>query len=67
MIREMGAAAVRVKKTSQTLHRGDSRELDWIPDESVHLVLTSPPYWTLKEYPANHSQLGRVSDYEHFG
>ena len=30
---------------------GDSRQrLGELPDESVHLALTSPPYWTLKEY-----------------
>lgn len=40
--------------------------MDWIPDGSVHLVATSPPYWTLKEYPANKRQLGRIADYEDF-
>ncbi|MGA8267661.1 MAG: hypothetical protein WB787_07855, partial [Candidatus Acidiferrales bacterium] len=65
----MPTAAVRAKKSAQpkvtqTLRCGDARELDWIADESVHLVLTSPPYWTLKEYPANESQLGLVADYE---
>ncbi|MGH9763102.1 MAG: DNA-methyltransferase [Blastocatellia bacterium] len=67
----MPSAAVRAKKSveaklTQTLRRGDARHLDWIPGESVHLVLTSPPYWTLKEYPANESQLGLVADYEQF-
>jgi DNA modification methylase len=67
----MPSAAVRVKSnvpaaTTQTMRCGDARELDWIPDESVHLVLTSPPYWTLKEYPAHKSQLGLVADYERF-
>ncbi len=34
------------------IHRrkGDARSLDWIPSESVHLAVTSPPYWTLKDY-----------------
>jgi len=40
--------------------------MDWIPDESVHLAVTSPPYWTLKEYPSNANQLGLVADYEAF-
>jgi site-specific DNA-methyltransferase (adenine-specific) len=48
------------------LRQGDARELDWIPDESIHLVVTSPPYWTLKEYNAHPGQLGHVSDYETF-
>lgn len=52
-----------------TLHRlvlGDSRAMDSVPDESVHLVVTSPPYWTLKEYPGADGQLGAVADYEEF-
>jgi len=30
------------------------------------LIVTSPPYWTLKDYPANQDQLGAVQDYERF-
>lgn len=53
--------------TSHTLHCGDARDLSWIPDESVHLVITSPPYWTLKKYKENREgQLGDMSDYEEF-
>lgn len=48
------------------LVQGDARELDWLPDESVHLVVTSPPYWTLKEYNDVPGQLGHVRDYEAF-
>jgi DNA modification methylase len=62
----MHTAAVRAKKTTSTLHCGDSRDLDWIADESIHLVVTSPPYWTLKEYPNHKAQLGLVSNYEKF-
>ena len=35
-----------------TVHRlvqGDARDLSFIPDASVHLVVTSPPYWTLNK------------------
>ena len=54
-------------KTTHRLHQGDARDLSWIPDGSVHLVVTSPPYWTLKEYaPGNQSQLGDIADYEAF-
>ncbi len=66
IISEMPATALRIKKTNQILRCGDARELDWIPEESVHLVLTSPPYWTLKEYPKHKGQLGFISDYEQF-
>jgi DNA modification methylase len=34
--------------------------------DSVHLVVTSPPYWTLKEYNRIDGQLGYVADYEKF-
>jgi len=53
----------------RTLHRlvhGDARDLSFIGDDSVHLVVTSPPYWTLKEYEPNSAQLGHVADYEEF-
>ena len=48
------------------LHLGDARELDWIPAASVHLVVTSPPYWTLKKYNDFPGQLGDIRDYEAF-
>lgn len=53
-------------RTTHLLRRGDARSLDWIADESVHLVVTSPPYWTLKEYEHSAGQLGDVEDYEAF-
>jgi DNA modification methylase len=54
-------------RTTHRLHLGDSRDLSWIPDSSVHLIVTSPPYWTLKEYaPGNRSQLGDIVEYEKF-
>jgi site-specific DNA-methyltransferase (adenine-specific) len=54
------------RRTRISIHLGDARELDWLPSNSIHLVLTSPPYWTLREYPDNPSQLGSITDYEHF-
>lgn len=55
------------RQTTHTLRLGDARDLSWIPDGSVHLVVTSPPYWTLKEYaPGNADQMGHFEDYEHF-
>lgn len=54
-------------KTTHRLHLGDARDLFWIPDSSVHLVVTSPPYWNLKEYArGNRSQLGDIAEYENF-
>ena len=56
----------KLEGTKHVLNLGDARELDWIPDASVHLVLTSPPYWTLKKYNDHPDQLGDVADYEVF-
>jgi len=66
MMPDMPAHAAKARKTSQILRCGDSREMAWVRNESVHLVVTSPPYWTLKEYPPNKAQLGFVSEYETF-
>jgi DNA modification methylase len=52
--------------TRHDLFNADSRRLDFIADNSVHLVLTSPPYWTLKEYREHPDQLGEIEDYELF-
>lgn len=52
--------------TSHVLHEGDARELGWIPDESVHLVVTSPPYFNLKKYNDHPDQLGDFDDYKRF-
>ena len=54
------------KSTTQRLINGDARDLSFLPDESIHLVITSPPYWNLKKYNDNPSQLGHIDDYEHF-
>jgi DNA modification methylase len=51
--------------TEHDLRLGDARTFS-VPSESVHLVLTSPPYWTLKEYRDLDGQLGHVEDYESF-
>src|ERR1700692_715069 len=53
-------------KTRHQLHLGDARDLSWIPNGSVHLIVTSPPYWTLKKYEKNECQLGEIEDYNAF-
>ena len=58
-------AISRIPTTHQSI-LGDARNMASIVDESVQLVLTSPPYWTLKEYPPNVDQLGAVRDYDEF-
>lgn len=52
-------------KTTHTLINGDSRNLSLIPDKSIHLIITSPPYWQLKDY-GNDSQIGFHDSYESY-
>lgn len=52
-----------------TIHKiiqGDARYMQFITDESVQLIVTSPPYWKLKKYNNNKNQLGHIEDYEEF-
>ncbi|GIV55172.1 MAG: methyltransferase [Candidatus Kapaibacterium sp.] len=44
---------------------GDSRKMVELPDESVHLIVTSPPYWQLKDY-GSENQLGFHDTYESY-
>ncbi|HEY1599151.1 MAG TPA: site-specific DNA-methyltransferase [Pirellulales bacterium] len=57
--------AVRRVPTTHDIVVGDAREMSLNP-ESVQLVLTSPPYWTLKDYRDTEGQLGHFADYEGF-
>jgi DNA modification methylase len=59
-------AAVQSLHTRHELACGDARRLDGLLPASVHLVVTSPPYWTLKRYNEHESQLGHVQDYGRF-
>ena len=58
-------AALRGVPTKHEVVLGDARIVE-LPKRSVHLVLTSPPYWTLKEYRRSDGQLGWIEDYEQF-
>jgi hypothetical protein len=55
-------------RTCHQMILGDARDLRSIASESVHLVVTSPPYFNLKPYAsdAGGGQLGRVDDYDAF-
>lgn len=63
---QLHVATANMQKPVYELKRADARNIDWLADESVHLVVTSPPYWTLKEYNEHPEQLGAVADYEAF-
>lgn len=53
-------------KTTHVLRLGDARDLEGVDDKTVHLVVTSPPYWTLKDYEGSDGQLGDIESYEEF-
>jgi DNA modification methylase len=44
---------------------GDSRNMEEIPDQSVHLIITSLPYWQLKDYGVE-NQIGFNNKYESY-
>ena len=52
-------------KTQHRIILGDARKMDGIGDESVHLVVTSPPYWQIKDY-GNEKQIGFHDSYEKY-
>lgn len=51
--------------TNHVLINGDSRQMNKIQDKSVHLVITSPPYWQLKDYGTT-EQIGFNDSYENY-
>jgi site-specific DNA-methyltransferase (cytosine-N4-specific) len=70
----VGDGAARFENT---VFIGDSRQMSELPDESVHLVVTSPPYFNIKDYSKdghqqishsrrNSAQLGDMGTFEQF-
>lgn len=68
-----------IKKDCRKLHNGhgadfepllavqaDSRKLDFVKDNSVGLVVTSPPYWDKANYGPSASNLGNIESYASF-
>jgi len=51
--------------TEHVIVIGDSRKLNMIKDKSVQLIITSPPYWQLKDY-GNENQIGFNDNYEEY-
>lgn len=52
-------------QTKHTIINGDSRKMSELKDKSVHLIVTSPPYWQLKDYGTD-SQIGFNDSYENY-
>lgn len=52
-------------KTTHKIIIGDSRNMAELPDACVHLIVTSPPYWQLKDY-GSQDQIGFNDSYEDY-
>ena len=52
-------------KTMHKIITGDSRKMQDVKDSSVHLIVTSPPYWQLKDYGSS-DQIGFNHSYEEY-
>lgn len=52
-------------RTHHKIINGDSRQMIELPDKSVHLAITSPPYWQLKDYGTD-NQIGFHDSYESY-
>ncbi|PKQ68058.1 DNA methyltransferase [Raineya orbicola] len=52
-------------KTQHLIVNGDSRKMTELADNSVHLIITSPPYWQLKDYGVE-NQIGFHDSYEKY-
>lgn len=52
-------------KTKHRIINGDSRNMFELADNSVDLVITSPPYWQLKDY-GTENQIGYNDSYEEY-
>ena len=51
--------------TKHKVITGDSRMMNELDNESVHLIITSPPYWQLKDYGTD-NQIGFHDSYENY-
>jgi DNA modification methylase len=65
LIRQIEHAIQRIPTSHRVINR-DARDMRELEPNRVHLVVTSPPYWTLKEYHESEGQLGSIADYEQF-
>jgi len=52
-------------KTNHQIIIGDSRKMQELENESIHQIITSPPYWQLKDY-GSENQVGYNDSYENY-
>lgn len=53
-------------ETIHTIFNNDSRKMEDTPSDSVHLIITSPPYGNVKEYSTDKKDIGNYKDDEYF-
>lgn len=61
--------AVKSLPSHHELYQGDARDLSMVDEESVELIVTSPPYFNIKDYEnstGGKAQLGDLDEYEQF-
>lgn len=66
---ELGEDLFKKQAQQTSAHRlflGDSRNMAEVQSGSVHLIITSPPYWILKKYNDVEGQLGSIENYSTF-
>lgn len=57
---------VKTEIADAVIYNHDSSDMSMIPDNSVNLIITSPPYWTLKDYDVE-GQIGLgSSSYDYY-
>jgi len=64
MIRKGKSATLKSKQLE--VHTGDARALKQIEDESIGLIVTSPPYWNKADYGGNGHNVGSIDGYAEF-
>jgi len=58
-------AATKQDATHHKIVIGDARRMSLVKDRSVHLIVTSPPYWQLKDYGGK-NQIGFNDSYDDY-
>jgi len=52
--------------TNHKVYIGDARNMAQVADESIHLIVTSPPYWSIKNYDDLDQQIGFAESYDDY-
>lgn len=65
LVQAIRRSVARIPTRHELIH-DDARNISCHVSGGVQLVVTSPPYWTLKRYRDTEGQLGHISDYDEF-